>query len=352
MGSIKIHSKYRLFVLFSIVYLVTGMIFAENIPIETDYENPQINSTIKPSTTTLNIVTSITIIQDIVTKILGQDVVVIVSGAEDPHSYEPTSSEVSALENADIIFRLGIADLEPWWRSGWEDSLVVKLVDPLMLKIDPLLGFANPHVWMDPNNIINFTNKINNTLWDNEPLQSNKWIFSNNTETYINTLDLLLVEINNAKSTFQGMKLVVNHPSFFYLFQESLLNISRVATIEKGEGQEPSAKDMANVITLMKQQNCHLIVTNPQRETENIYEIARETNSKIAILTPLLNVDVKWNGNDVTIENYTQMIEFDIWALAHPLDPPPILDLWLIILIIGISVAIIFIIGIILRRRR
>ena len=77
-----------------------------------------------------------------------------------------------------------------------------------------------------------------------------------------------------------------------------------------------------------------------------------ETNSRIAILTPLLNVDVKWNGNDVTIENYTQMIEFDIWALAHPLDPPPILDLWLIILIIGISVAIIFTIGIILRRRR
>ncbi len=205
---------------------------------------------------------------------------------------------------------------------------------------------------MDPNNIINFTNKINNTLWDNEPLQSNKWIFSNNTETYINTLDLLLVEIDTAKSIFQGTKLVVNHPSFFYLFQESLLNVSRIATIEKGEGQEPSAKDMANVIALMKQQNCHLIVTNPQRETENIYEIARETNSKIAILTPLLNVDVKWNGNDVTIENYTQMIEYDIWALAHPLDPPPILDLWLIILIIGISVAIIFIIGIILRRRR
>ena len=106
MDNIKIHSKYRIFALILIGYLVTGMIFVENIPIETDYENPQINSTIKPSTTTLNIVTSITIIQDIVTKILGQDVVVIVSGAEDPHSYEPTSSEVSALENADIIFRL------------------------------------------------------------------------------------------------------------------------------------------------------------------------------------------------------------------------------------------------------
>lgn len=352
MNNIKTQSKYRLFAFFSIVYLVAGMIFVENMPIETDYEKRQINSTINSSTTTLNIVTSITIIEDIVENIVGQDVDVIVSGAEDPHSYEPTSSEILALEKADIIFRMGIESLEPWWRSEWEDSNVVKLIDPSMIKTDPLLGFANPHVWMDPNNVKNFTIRINSTLWDNEPLQTNKWLFSNNTETYLYTLDLLLIEIENAKSFFQGTKLVVNHPAFFYLFQESLLNVSRIATIEKGESQEPSAVDIANIITLMKQENCHLIITNPQHETENVYEIARETNSKIALLTPLLNVDVKWDGNDVYIENYTQMIEFDIWALAHPLDPPPILDLWLIFLIIGISIAIIFIIGIIIRRRR
>jgi ABC-type Zn uptake system ZnuABC Zn-binding protein ZnuA len=189
-------------------------------------------------------------------------------------------------------------------------------------------------------------------LWDNEPLQSNKWLFSNNTVTYLNTLDSLILEIESVKSSFQGLKLILNHPAFFYLFQESLLNISRLATIEKGEEQEPSAVEIANIIALMKQENCHLIVTDPQHKTENVYEIARETNSKIALLTALLNVDVEWDGNAVNINNYTQMIEYDIWALAHPLDPPPLIDLWLTILIIGMAIAIIFIIGIILRRRK
>lgn len=352
MINIKTQLKIRLFTLFLMVSLVMGINFAKTIPNETNYEEKPKNSTFIPSTTTLKIVTSITIIEDIVENIVGQDVDVVVTGTEDPHSYEPTSSEILALEKADIIFRMGIEDLEPWWRSEWDDSIIVKLIDPSMIKIDPLLGFGNPHVWMDPNNIENFTTRINGSLWDNEPLQSNKWIFSNNTVTYLKILDSLLVKIEDAKSSFQGLKLIVNHPAFFYLFQESLLNISRLATIVKGEEQEPSAADIAHVISVMRQENCHLIVTDPQHKTENIYEIARETNSKIALLTPLLNVNVKWDGIDVNIENYTQMIEYNIWALAHPLDPPPILDLWLIILIIGISTAIIFIIGIILRRRR
>ena len=72
---------------------------------------------IEPSETSKKIVASNTIIQDIVENVVGEGIDVIVSGAEDPHSYEPTSSEVEALDNADIIFRLGLENVEPWWES-------------------------------------------------------------------------------------------------------------------------------------------------------------------------------------------------------------------------------------------
>jgi zinc transport system substrate-binding protein len=287
---------------------------------------------LKEANTSLNIVATITIIEDAVKHVIGQDVPVVVPGSADPHSYEPKSSEILALENADIIFRMGIEDLEPWWRTEWEDAYVVDLIDPNMLKIDPLLGFVNPHIWMDPNNMKNFTQEINQTLWTKEPLISNKWIYSNNTLNYLTILDELLDTIQYAKAIYNETKLVVNHPAYFYLFQENLLNLTRLATIEKGEDQEPSAKEIADVIKIMREEGCHLIVTDPQHRTENVYEIARETQSKIALLTPLLDVKVNWNGEQVLISNYTQMIEYDIWALGNPINPPNLLStLWIII---------------------
>ena len=40
----------------------------------------------------------------------------------------------------------------------------------------------------------------------------------------IPNLDYLLVTIQNAKLIYNGLKVVVNHPAYFYLFQENLLN--------------------------------------------------------------------------------------------------------------------------------
>ena len=302
--------------------------------------------------TSLNIVATITIVEDVVEHVMGQDVTIIVPGSADPHSYEPTSDKILALENADIIFRMGIEDLEPWWRTEWEDAYVVELIDPNMLKIDPLLGFVNPHVWMDPNNMKNFTQKINQTLWIMEPLIPNKWTYSNNTLNYLIVLDNLLDTIQNAKATYNGTKVVINHPAYFYLFQEKLLNVTRLASIEKGEDQEPSAIEITDIIKIMKEEGCHLIVTDPQHKTESVYEIARETESKIAILTPLLNVEVDWNGERVLISNYTQMIEYDLWALGNPINPPSLLDLLGIIITFSIIISVLLIIFIYIRTRK
>jgi zinc transport system substrate-binding protein len=306
----------------------------------------------KEANTSLKIVATLTIIEDVVEHVIGQDVDVIVPGSADPHSYEPTSDEILALENADIIFRMGVEDLEPWWRTEWEDAYVVNLVKPDMLKEDPLLGFVNPHVWMDPNYMKNFTQQVNQTLWIKEPSISNKWIFSNNTLSFLSTLDNLLATISDAKFTFNGMKVVVNHPAFFYLFQEELLNLTRVGTIQKGEDQEPSALEIANLINKMREQKCHLVVTDPQHRTDNVYEIARETQSKIAVLTPLLDVQVNWDNKQVMILNYTQMIEYDIWALMNPTNPPSLFsEIWIIVTFGSIIIALIFLFLYIRRRK-
>ena len=325
---VKISKAYKRI----ITFLLLGLIFSSiAIPYNLNNKNYLKIRTIS-SNTNLNVVTTITIIQDIVENIVGHKVLTIVKGNADPHSYDPTPSEIEALSNADIIFRMGISGIEPWWRSEWNSKAII-LVNDSMLKPDPLINNElNPHVWMDPHNIKWFSLKINETLCIKDP--SNLAIYSNNTKGYLDQLNSLLYNITT--SQFEGTKVVINHPAFYYLFM--LINVSRLAVIQKGEDKEPSAQDIANVINIMKEHNCHLIITDPQHVTENVYEIARETKSKIAILTPLLNVIVNWNNEKIEIKSYIQMINYDLWALANPIAPPSVFQSWLIFLIVAIVV--------------
>ena len=311
--------------------------------------------------TSLNIVAANTIIQDVVESVTGTEVAVIVSGAEDPHSYEPTSSEVSALDEADVIFRLGLDHIEPWWETEWEDAVVKGLVSDDMLLEDPLLEEDgeeahaaaeevhqyNPHVWMDPNHVIEFTNTVEKTMVSQD--SSNADTYEKNAASYRGVLYDLLNDIEDAKKDFSGLKVVINHPAFLYLFE--LLEIERIATVEKGEGKEPSADDIASIIDKMNEQDVNLIIADPQHESQNVYEIARSTNSKIALLTSLLNVEVTWDGEQKVITTYKQMIEYDLWALANPEDPPSIFASWWIFLLIGIPIVAVIVVLFIMRRR-
>ncbi len=321
-----------LFIFLTLFLFLNPSVFVSNSNEQVKF-NPEKDS--KLAKTSKNIVTANSIISDIVSNIIQENPTVIVNGAEDPHTYEPTVGEVQALVDADIIFRLGLEEVEPWWKTEWEDATVVKLVDENMLKIDPLLGEDNPHVWMDPNNIINFTKQVNYTMCIEEPSYTN-W-FSGNASIYINMLQDLLIQIDLAEDTFNSTALTVYHPAFIYFFD--LLGIERVATIEEGEGKEPSASHIQDVIDEMNEHDAHLIVVNPQHRSDTVYEIARSTNSKIASLTPLLGVSVNWNGTQKTISTYEELIEYDLWALANPVDPPLIPISWFWFLIGGFTIA-------------
>ncbi|MHA1253548.1 MAG: hypothetical protein ACTSRP_26475, partial [Candidatus Helarchaeota archaeon] len=68
--------------------------------------------------------------------------------------------------------------------------------------------------------------------------------------------------------------------------------------------------------------------------------------------TPLLNVEVEWDGKTVEIDNYIDMIKYDLWALKNPSPPPSILEAWWIYIVNGAIIAGILIILTIIRYRK
>ncbi|MHA1712553.1 MAG: metal ABC transporter substrate-binding protein, partial [Candidatus Ranarchaeia archaeon] len=291
----------------------------------------------------IKIVTTISIIKDWVEQI-GDGIInatSIVSGLEDPHTYEPTPSEIQSVVDCDLFIHMGIPGIEPWVQSIIAanpeiESKLLTLVNfsahEYML-FDPLLDEYNAHVWMSPVNVKDMIGKIYDRI---SSLDSyNNLTYSQNYYRYLGDLDNLIDHINESRGILNGTKVVVHHPAFFYLLD--LLGVTRIGIIEERHGVEPSTEHIASLIKTMAEENCHLIISQPQLDKKDVIEIARDTNSSIADLTPLLGVE--------GVNSYIEMINYDIEALKNP-EPPPSADLSsdIFLLIVGgaVGVSIIF----------
>ena len=298
----------------------------------------------------LNILTTIAVPYDIIRSITGEhaNVESIVDSSTDVHSFEgPTIQQIQNMLDSAVIFSMGVSGAEPWLENIVQDnpSLNKKIIPLGNLTEDgyedPLLDNSfNPHIWMNPNVVKKMANKTITALIELDPNRTTE--FSINNLTYQEKLTNLLMNIESNKTTyFDGLKVVVNHPAFYYLFD--LLGIERLATIEDHSGGEPGQSTILEIINLMKEENCTIIVTSPQHSNENALEIARATGAKIAEMSAIPGI-----FENFQVIDYTSMIEYCIDALKNPVDVEPDNKIigfvpWRLISFIGLSsIALIF----------
>ncbi len=275
---------------------------------------PVIVSNINETSGVISVVTTLSIIADWATQV-GDTLFTpasVVTGSEDPHTYSLTSSEIQMIGEADLFVRLGLPGIEPWVENildAFPSLNVLTLASEEMMEIDPVSGYLNAHVWMSPIIAKNFVSNITDSIIQLDI--ANREQYETNRDNYLSDLDELIFDIEDYYfNKTNGLKVVVQHPSFFYLL--NLLGVERVGIIEEHEGSEPSAQHIQEIINIMIEQNVSTIITQPQIEEQLVIQIARDTNSKIAILTPMLLDDED--------ANYIQMIIDDINALLSPED--------------------------------
>ncbi|MCF2139381.1 MAG: metal ABC transporter substrate-binding protein [Candidatus Lokiarchaeota archaeon] len=274
------------------------------------------------SSSQIKVVASTELLQDFAQQVGGNFIditAVLVEGTEDPHTYEPVQSEINALMEADVLLLMGRSDLEPWWNNYKETVLtdnpnlcIVSVMNESMVEKDPLLNMENPHGWMSPKIAKEMAHNI--YLAFKELLNSeDETLLTQQYSNYIKKLDNLLTEINSEKDKYAGLKVVVHHPSFMYLYD--LLGIQRIAIIEEQHDVEPSPQHIQAIKDIMKAENCTTIVSQTNLDNSLVLQLARDMNSSIVWGIPLLGMKTT---NDTTISAYIDMIEYNLWALEHP----------------------------------
>ena len=194
------------------------------------------------------------------------------------HDYSVTAGDMKLIEKADLFLMNG-AGMESFSDeiSSRYPKLNIKTLDK-----DVEIFEDNPHIWLSLDNMMKMISNCEAVL--SEADSSNSALYKKNAEIYISEIKSLQNEMHSALANFKGRKIVTFHEAFPYFAKEFSFEIASV--IEREPGSEPSAKELAETIRIVKQSKVKSIFAEPQYPKSAAETIAKETGVKLFVLDP------------------------------------------------------------------
>lgn len=285
----------------------------------------------------LPVVASFSILGDMVSEVGGDrvDVTTIVGPDGDAHVYEPMPADAQAVAAAKVVFVNGLAF------EGWFDRLVgaAEYKGPVVVAttgIEPLTmaeehhyegeaeaeteaeageehGGADPHAWQSVDNAKIYVSNIAAALIAADP--AGEGVYSANALAYLTELSGLDVEIQAAIAALpvDRRSIVTSHDAFGYF------GAAYGLTLHAPEGlsteAEPSAADVATLITQMKAEAIPAVFMENITDSRLLEQIMTETGAKVGgtLFSDALS------GPDGPASTYLKMMRHNITTLTAAL---------------------------------
>ena len=225
------------------------------------------------------------------------NVTVMVPPGADPHTYELNPSQLVEVSKAMMYAKVG-SGVE--FELAWMDKLVaqnkkmlivncangVKLIKMVEDEHNGTDGNENhvgndPHIWLSPRNAEIMVENIYQGLVKIDPEGTE--YYTQNKDAYLAKLDELDKDIREGLAGIKNRRFIVLHPAWGYFAND--YDLEQLA-IEIG-GKEPSAKDIANLIKLAKENNIKIIFASPQFNPQSAQVIAKEISGKVIFIDAL-----------------------------------------------------------------
>lgn len=139
----------------------------------------------------------------------------------------------------------------------------------------------DPHVWLDPMNLVIMTDNTVAELSAADP--DNAAFYRENGEALKAEVKKVNDEVAAQLKEVEGKSFVVHHPAFGYFAER--FGLKQVPL--EVEGKEPGAVDMAKVIDFIKKNNAKAVFMQAQIPDSVIKSIAEETKVRVITLDPL-----------------------------------------------------------------
>ncbi len=245
----------------------------------------------------VKVVASFSILGDIVQEVGGDlvEVTVLVGPDSDAHVYRAKPIDARKVHDADLLVINGLG-FEGWMTrleqsSGFQGIKVVAS-DGISAKPseehgheddgedndDHHDGDVDPHAWHSIGNVIQYANNISRALAQFQP--ENAAVFQQQFAQYKAKLEALDAELRAQVALIpeQRRTVITSHDAFAYLEQAydfHFLSPQGVST-----ESEPSARDVAQLIRQIRQQNVKAVFLENVTDARLIQQIANETGVK------------------------------------------------------------------------
>lgn len=199
------------------------------------------------------------------------------------HDYQFTPNDLKVLSQADVFVINGLGS-EPFLNKVVRQRPALKVIDASrrLIAIKDEGGRINPHVWVSISNVIVQCRTIADELAAHDPPHADR--YDTNADRYIERLAALQAELAAGARGFAKRDIVTFHEAFAYFAREYDLQVR--AVIEREPGAEPNAREMADIIRLIRKTGITTIFVEPQYPSHCAEVIARETKAAILTLDP------------------------------------------------------------------
>ncbi len=230
----------------------------------------------------LDVVASFSILGDFVKNVGGDkvNVTTLVGPNGDVHVYTPAPDDARKIADARLLVVNGLG-LEGWLprllqSSGSKATIVVasKGVAPLQSGSD-----ADPHAWQSVANAKIYVANIRDALIATDPADAET--FRANAARYLSELDTLDAELRTeiAKIPPERRKVISTHDAFGYFAKA--YGVEFLAPEGVSTETEPSARDVAAIITEVKEGKIPAVFLENLSDPRLVRQIASETGARV-----------------------------------------------------------------------
>lgn len=233
----------------------------------------------------ITVISSITIINDIVKNIGGDkvDARSICDVGIDPHTYKPKPSDPRLVSESDIVFINGFT-LEHWIeemvKNAGGNKKVVTVTNGLTPMTDEKgFGDPDPHAWFNVANVKTYAQNIAAALTGTD--KANESYYKQNLDSYIKKLDSLDLWIKTEIQKIPEEKrvLITSHDAFRYFGKAYGLEVRGLQGISTEA--KAQTEDVKKLVDLIKERKLNSVFIETSVNPKLLEEISRETGATV-----------------------------------------------------------------------
>ncbi|WP_107670117.1 metal ABC transporter substrate-binding protein [Cyanothece sp. BG0011] len=266
------------------------------------------------------VLTTFTVLADIAQNVAGDklDVQSITRIGAEIHGYEPTPSDITKAQDADLILYNGM-NLERWFEQflgnvkDVPSVLLTEGIEPIPIAEGPYADKPNPHAWMSPRNALVYVENIRQAFVELDP--DNAETYNANAAAYSEKLKAIDEELQRdlAQVPENQRYLVSCEGAFSYLARD--YNLKEIYMWPINAEQQFTPKQVKTVIDKVKTNNVPTIFCESTVSDEGQKQVAKTTGSRFG---GNLYVD-SLSTEEGPVPTFLDLLEYDARVISNGL---------------------------------